>query len=1061
MKTKHLLFSLLLILASFFGANKGFSQVVISGYIANPGGTLSDSSFEYVQLIATQDIDFSTDPFTVVFSNNGAATVKGWVNGIALTYGFALTSGSVVKGDIFYVGGAMKKINGMGSTDISSAKWIRAKFTGKENGDGFGSFNATGNLGNGGANADGIAVFNEPTSNIDSSTAPIDVVFFGSGIGTAKPASGGYMVANNDRYKTSQGTFGNGTNIYVYPDVATASRYFKLSGTYNMSTNSWDTIRTAIPIGLTATSVLADIAPAITLFTPAPAVTINSIATPSVNVIQGSLNNPSYHLTCDVLNLAATLDSIKFRTFGSFKGSDIKSFGYKLWYSANATFSTSDSLIDSADAKGPGDLWFKNLSFQIPVNSSAHFFVTTNFASMATLGDTFYIDSLLLSDVHFATAKKSGANPQSRSGVLTVISSSSPILNISSLNLFKKQVVNTTSAEQSYTIIGGNLFPAVGNIKITTPPGFEISFTSGSGYVDSFLTLPYTQGAINPVDVFVVFKPKVIKTYSENIAHVGGNTSLNLPVTGYGISADTIAPIADTAYALNVNTVIVKFNEAVDITAETKSNYVILGGVSSAVRDASLKTITLTLAIPLVKGTPKDISVENISDTCSNHNLMAKARKFKLFVPAELTINELLAKTGVSDQFIELYNPNLTTSISLKGWFLTNDSANLTKWAFPDTAITAAGYIVIWDNTTLANPGLHCSFKLNNAAHQVVLRSNTSTTVAYTKFPTAKADTSWGRIPNGTGSYAYTKPTPGAANVLYPKPIPTYTIAQVRTNNAVGQPDSLNVYCKLVGVVYGVNFSKSGYSFTIIDNTGGMNIFKSNTTINPPYTVKEGDKVRTVGKISFYNGLTELAIDTIVKVDSNQNLKSALLVSALDESTESNLIKLENLRLVDTALWPKVAGTTAVNVKAYTSTNDTFELRIHFKCDLQGTPAPIGKFNITGIGCQYDATSPYLQYYQIWPRYKSDLVVVTGIQQSTNQLGLELYPNPNNGQFVLDNPSKLNLNISVLNSVGQLISNNVSSQSTITLNITTGKGLYFVKAVATNGQTSTMKVLVK
>ena len=173
------------------------------------------------------------------------------------------------------------------------------------------------------------------------------------------------------------------------------------------------------------------------------------------------------------------------------------------------------------------------------------------------------------------------------------------------------------------------------------------------------------------------------------------------------------------------------------------------------------------------------------------------------------------------------------------------------------------------------------------------------------------------------------------------------------------------------------------------------------------------------------------------------------------------MIKLENLRLVDTALWPKVAGTTAVNVKAYTSTNDTFELRIHFKCDLQGTPAPIGKFNITGIGCQYDATSPYLQYYQIWPRYKSDLVVVTGIQQSTNQLGLELYPNPNNGQFVLDNPSKLNLNISVLNSVGQLISNSVSSQSTITLNITTGKGLYFVKAVATNGQTSTMKVLVK
>ena len=71
MKTKHLLFSLLLILASIFGANKGFSQVVISGYLANPAGV--DTSFEYVQLIATKDIDFSVDPFTVAWCNNGTA----------------------------------------------------------------------------------------------------------------------------------------------------------------------------------------------------------------------------------------------------------------------------------------------------------------------------------------------------------------------------------------------------------------------------------------------------------------------------------------------------------------------------------------------------------------------------------------------------------------------------------------------------------------------------------------------------------------------------------------------------------------------------------------------------------------------------------------------------------------------------------------------------------------------------------------------------------------------------------------------------------------------------
>ena len=137
MKTKHLLFALVLVLFSVLGTNKGFSQIVISGYLANPAGT--DTSFEYVQLVATQDIDFSVDPFTVAWCNNSTASPKGWVAGLNLTYGFALTSGSVVKGDVFYVGGEQKKINGIGSTDISSAIWIRTKNTKTQNGDGFGS----------------------------------------------------------------------------------------------------------------------------------------------------------------------------------------------------------------------------------------------------------------------------------------------------------------------------------------------------------------------------------------------------------------------------------------------------------------------------------------------------------------------------------------------------------------------------------------------------------------------------------------------------------------------------------------------------------------------------------------------------------------------------------------------------------------------------------------------------------------------------------------------------------------------------------------------------------
>ena len=72
-----------------------------------------------------------------------------------------------------------------------------------------------------------------------------------------------------------------------------------------------------------------------------------------------------------------------------------------------------------------------------------------------------------------------------------------------------------------------------------------------------------------------------------------------------------------------------------------------------------------------------------------------------------------------------------------------------------------------------------------------------------------------------------------------------------------------------------------------------------------------------------------------------------------------------------------------------------------------------------------------------------------------------MYPNPNNGQFVLTNPSASELNVTIYNTVGEIIFSSVSSQSKMNLNISNGKGLYFVKAVDDEGQSSIIKVVVK
>ncbi|MEG3844136.1 CARDB domain-containing protein, partial [Microcoleus sp. herbarium14] len=257
------------------------AKLVISGYMANPANT--DSPYEYLQVIATEAIDFTATPYTVVWANNGTAIANGWVSGAALTYGFSINSGTLAKGQVAYVGGSGKLINGAATTDISAANWLKTINTGTTAGDGFGDFNTGGVLGNGGANADGIAIFDVPVASITSTTVPVDAVFFGTGAGTANPATGGYVLPTNDIYSNAQGTFGDGTNTTLFPDPASGA-FTKLTGTYNAVTGTWTTPRTATIVANPTT--LANIATAVTIAatTPLPDLTISSSAPATATV---------------------------------------------------------------------------------------------------------------------------------------------------------------------------------------------------------------------------------------------------------------------------------------------------------------------------------------------------------------------------------------------------------------------------------------------------------------------------------------------------------------------------------------------------------------------------------------------------------------------------------------------------------------------------------------------------------------------------------------------------------------------------------------------------------
>ena len=206
--------------------------------------------------------------------------------------------------------------------------------------------------------------------------------------------------------------------------------------------------------------------------------------------------------------------------------------------------------------------------------------------------------------------------------------------------------------------------------------------------------------------------------------------------------------------------------------------------------------------------------------------------------------------------------------------------------------------------------------------------------------------------------------------------VPTYTIDQIDNTDADGVPDSLNVYCKVIGVVHGVDMqgSSSAVSFTVHDGTEGLGTYSSVATV-ASYTVTEGDEVRIVGDIGHFNGLLQMYVDSVTVISTGNATQTPTVVTSLGESTESELVKFENMTMVDPTQWG--SGSSGYNIDI-TNGTDTIVMRIDADVDLYGAVAPVGMFDVVGIGGQYDFSAPHFDGYQLLPRYQADIMPSTG-----------------------------------------------------------------------------------
>jgi hypothetical protein len=228
--------------------------------------------------------------------------------------------------------------------------------------------------------------------------------------------------------------------------------------------------------------------------------------------------------------------------------------------------------------------------------------------------------------------------------------------------------------------------------------------------------------------------------------------------------------------------------------------------------------------------------------------------------------------------------------------------------------------------------------------------------------------------------------------------LPEYKISTVTNSKSPNFiPDSLNVKCAIRGVVYGTNLgpigTTQGLTFTIRDNTGGIQVYKPSGGTKG-YTAAEGDSVLVYGTISQLNGMSQMSqIDTIFKLGSGRALKSPELISALSEATESDLVKFDLVKLADPTQWPSssLANNTTLTLNVITQSGN-FNMIIDSETDIDGKSTPSGFFNVSGLGGQIDNSSPYSSNYVLYPRRISDftnlVVPVFGFTQDSSR-GIE------------------------------------------------------------------------
>ncbi|UTW68054.1 lamin tail domain-containing protein [bacterium SCSIO 12643] len=591
------------------------------------------------------------------------------------------------------------------------------------------------------------------------------------------------------------------------------------------------------------------------------------------------------------------------------------------------------------------------------------------------------------------------------------------------------KVVNTTGSSVDSVFISYELWV---NNDADRANSFDLSYSINGGAYVPVSALNYTSTETSQGSVIWVMNSRstglninlanndtlLFRWSSADISGSGGRDEFALDdihvtfTASAPVSSDTTKPEIVDAEFLSASSIVLAFSEPVTATsAQNVANYSFspLSAVTNAVLNSTLDSVTLTLTPALVSGTLYTVNIMNIVDTSLNANMMDPVSGnfyFNSYTGTDLMITEIYHSQpsgGIQDiDYFELYNSS-SSPISLAGMEITSG----VEFSIDSNLIIPGnGYLVFVENIdsfNLAFPSVTNVIEydfgsLSGGGETITLSNTLGDEVASVDYETSAPWPAYSNVEAielcdlttdytdgmnwyvaGTVSSTVAETlygTPGSANSCAAPPvIATYDIEVLRTVDMNGEPDSLDVYCAIEGIVHGKDMDgNAGYTFALIDDTRGITVHSFVDVDN--YVVNEGDELRAVGSVKFYNGLTQFRVDSITVLSTGNCIDYPEVVFELNEETESEAIYIMQVKLEDPSAWPAPGSNANLNI--ITMDDDTLLMRIDKDTKIADTitSAPSGYFNVSGIGSQFTFSSPYDDGYQIMPQFVADIDTV-------------------------------------------------------------------------------------